>query len=324
MKMKMKYSMDSARCKELFLKLFALGLGTLIWFLVVGADQMDMTLTVPVEVLNLPKNLVISGPPQKEVQVTLRGPRSIMQEMRSRSLSLPLDLAKAKPETLIISADSLALPLPSGIAVVRMQPASLTLCIDQFAQKHLPVTAETEGKPAPGYILKELSLSPDRILVSGPKKLLEGQQNLKTHPVNLEGLNHSAVLPVRLNLSPSFLSLLGETTVVANIAIREKFAEKIVHKIPVRVTDAVVPVAVKPETVSVFASIPESILANGTDPAALFAASVEIGGEELPRKVPISVTAMPVPGHEPIAVRSHTPLEAEIIPVRKKAQGGAR
>lgn len=305
--------MNMAVCKERLLQLFSLGLGTLIWFLVVGADQMDMTITVPIEVLNLPKNLVISGQQQKEVNVTLRGPRSIMQEMRSRRLSLPVDLTKTGPDTLVISAESLALPLPSGIAVVRMQPASITLSVDQLAQKHIPVTAETEGKIAPGYMLKELALNPDRILVSGPKKLLDEQETLKTHPINLNGISHSAALPVRLNLSPDFLSLLGETTVVANIAVREKFAEKIIHKIPITVSDAEAPVTVKPDTVSVFASIPESLLADGADPPALFRASVEINGEELPQKAPVSVTSLSVPGHEPIEIKSHTPLEAEIV-----------
>ncbi|MCW5199076.1 hypothetical protein VU06_04990, partial [Desulfobulbus sp. F3] len=47
------------RCQELLLAVISLSLGVLIWLLVVGADQMATTLTVPIEILNLPKQLVI-------------------------------------------------------------------------------------------------------------------------------------------------------------------------------------------------------------------------------------------------------------------------
>uniref|UniRef100_UPI0040560DBF CdaR family protein n=1 Tax=Candidatus Electronema sp. TaxID=2698783 RepID=UPI0040560DBF len=302
------------RCQELLLLLVSLCLGILIWLLVVGADQMDMTLTVPIEILNLPKDLVIYNQPQKEVSVTLRGPRSIMQEMRSRSLSLPVDMAGAEPDTVVLNADSLDLPLPGGISVVRFQPASITLSIDQMAQKYIPVTPATEGRVAPGYTLQEITLNPDKILVSGPQSLLARQQTLKTYLVNLEGMTHSATVPVYLDLSPELLNLIGETTVAAKIIIKEKFIEKIIHGIPVSVRNAPGPVRLKPDAVSVFASIPESLLADPQALPLLFRATVSVGGGELPRSLPVEVVAATVSGHEQTVIKSHTPQEVTVLP----------
>ena len=45
--------------KDLLLKLISLALVILIWFLAVGTDQIDVSMNIPIEVLNLPKNLVI-------------------------------------------------------------------------------------------------------------------------------------------------------------------------------------------------------------------------------------------------------------------------
>jgi hypothetical protein len=303
-----------SRCKELLLVFVSLCLGVMIWFLVVGADQMDMSLTVPIEILNLPKQLVIYNQYQKEVSVTLRGPRSIMQEMRSRNLSLPVDLSKAGPDTVVINTDSLPLPLPSGLAILRMQPASITLSIDQLVQKHIPVTAETEGKVAPGHELTDIVLSPDRIPVSGPKTLLERQQTLKTYAISLEGMTHSVTTPVHLNLSPELASLIGETTVAAKIAVKEKIAEKIIHNIPVAARDAEGPVTLKPDVISVFASISESLLAETAVPPSLFKASVYVGSGELPRRAPVEVFAVPTPGHEQTMIKSYTPQEVDILP----------
>lgn len=302
------------RCKELLLAFVSLSLGIMIWFLIVGADQMDTTLTVPIEFLNLPKQLVIYNQYQKEVNVTLRGPRSIMQEMRSRNLSLPVDLSKAEPDTVVINTDSLPLPLPSGLAVLRMQPASITLSIDELVQKQIPVTAETEGKVALGYELKDIVLSPDKIPVSGPKALLERQQALKTYAISLEGLTHSVTTPVHLNLSPELASLIGETTVAAKIAVKEIIAEKIIHNIPVSIRDAEGPVTLKPEVISVFASISEKLLADAETPGSLFQASVYVGSGELPRRAPVEVFAVQTPGHEQTVIKSYTPQDVDILP----------
>jgi YbbR domain-containing protein len=289
----------------------------MVWFFVVGADQMDMSMTIPIEVLNLPKNLVIYNQYQKEVAVTLRGPRSIMQELRNRNTSLPLDLSKVEPGTIVLNADSLPIPLPSGISILRMQPASITLSIDQLVEKQIPIIAAIEGAVSSGYILKQLSLNPDIILVSGPQQLISRQQSLKTYVINLNGVNQSSTLPVRLDLEPDLMDLIGETTVIAKITVTDKFIEKKVRKIPINTREADQSIRIKPDSISVVASIPERLTVDTPVLSMLFRASINVGSGALPRKVPVSVTGVTVPGHEPIKVLSHSPLEVEIFATGK-------
>ncbi|MCI5223789.1 MAG: YbbR-like domain-containing protein, partial [Candidatus Electrothrix sp. AR4] len=215
------YRIQRINYKDVLLKFFSLCLGILVWFFVVGTDQMDMNMTIPIELLNLPKNLVIYNQYQKEVSVALRGPRSIVQELRNRNTSLPVDLSTAKPDTIVLNTDSLSLPLPSGISILRMQPASITLSIDQLVEKHIPITAVTEGKVSPGYTLEGLTLNPDRILVSGAQQLISREESLKTYVINLNGLNHSVTLPVHLDLTSDFMELIGETTVIAKLTVKD-------------------------------------------------------------------------------------------------------
>jgi len=151
-------------------------------------------------------------------------------------------------------------------------------------------------------------------LVSGPQSLLERQQSLKTYLINLEGMTRSATMPVSLDLSPELLSLIGETTVAAKIVIKEKFTEKIIHGIRVRVRDLPIPVTLEPDMISVFASIPESLLADPQALPLLFSATVSVGDGELPRSVPVSVVAATVPGHEETVIKSYTPQEVTVLP----------
>ncbi|MCI5141002.1 MAG: YbbR-like domain-containing protein, partial [Candidatus Electrothrix sp. ATG1] len=212
--------------KDCLLRMISLALGVLVWFLAVGTDQMDVSMNIPIEVLNLPKNLVIYNQYRKEVSVTLRGPRGIIQEVRNRPPSLLLDLSEAEPDTIVLNTESLSLPLPSSISVLRMQPASITLSIDKLVERQISITAVTEGNVAEGYFLKEVTLHPDKIFVAGPESLISHEQTLKTYVINLGGLNHSTTLPVHLDLSPEFMELIGETTVIAKLAVADKLVEK--------------------------------------------------------------------------------------------------
>ena len=275
-------------------------------------------MNIPIEVLNLPKNLVIYNQYQKEISVTLRGPRGIIQELRNRPPSLSLDLSKATSDTVVLNTETLSFPLPSGISILRMQPASITLSIDKLLERQIPVTAVTEGDVAKGYILKEISLTPDKILVSGPESLVTLEQSLKTYMINLSGLDHSTTLPVHLDLSPEFMELIGETTVVAKLAVADKFVEKKVKKIPINIRDVEQEVQVKPDSITVVAGIPEKLISETPVLSMLFRASVSAGPGEFPRQAPVTVNGVSVPGHEPIRIISYSPTEVQLSLTKKK------
>ncbi|WP_446010178.1 CdaR family protein [Candidatus Electrothrix sp.] len=304
--------------KNLLLRLVSLALGILVWFVAVGTDQMDVSMRIPIEVLNLPKNLVIYNQYQKELSVTLRGPRGIIQEVRNRPPSLSLDLSKAEPDTIVLNTDTLTLPLPSGISIVRMQPASITLSIDKLMERQIPITAMTEGDVAEGYVLKEVSLNPDKILVAGPESVVTQEQALKTYVINLKGLNHSTTLPVHLDLTPEFMELMGETTVVAKLTVADKFVEKKVRKIPINIRDSEQEVRVKPDDITVVAEIPEKLISETPVLSMLFRAFVNARPGEFPRSEPVTVNGIAVPGHESIRIISYSPKEVQISLNEKK------
>jgi hypothetical protein len=304
--------------KDLLLKLISLALGILVWFLAVGTDQIDVSMDIPIEVLNLPKNLVIYNQYQKEISVTLRGPRGIIQELRNRPPSLSLDLSEATSDTIVLNTETLSFSLPSGISILRMQPASITLSIDKLLERQISVTAVTEGDVAQGYILKKVSLNPDEILVSGPASLVTQEQALKTYVINLSGLNHSTTLPVHLDLPPELMELIGEVTVVAQLTVADKFVKKNVREIPINIRDAEQEVQVKPNSITVVANIPEKLISETPVLSMLFRASVSARGGEFPRQVPVTVNGVSVPGHEPIRIISHTPTEVQVFLTNKK------
>ncbi len=310
-----KFKLIKNKPKNWILKLISLSLAIMLWYFVVGEDQVDINILVPIEILNLPANLTISNQYKKDIEVAVRGPRSMIQELRNRNITRPVDLTSAQLGTIVIKNDENSIPLPKGITVQRLQPTNITLLLDELLQKRLPIDPITEGEPAPGYTLKHIYLDPDHLIISGPRSILEKGTGLKTYVINLDNLDRSTSLQVHLNLDLDFLDLIGETVVTARIEVGEKMIRRTIENIPVNVRDSNGPVTVEPNTISVTASIPENLIKDTPEPAMLFRASVSSIDIKIPKKMPVSVNGVNVPGHEPITILSVTPDEIIVTPV---------
>lgn len=311
----MRFRLVRNKPKNWLLKLVSLTLAIMLWYFIVGEDQVDMNIRVPIEILNLPPNLTISNQPKKDIEVAVRGPKSMMQDLRNRNITRPVDLSGAQPGTIIIKNDESSIPLPRGISVQRVQPTNITLILDELVQKRFPIVPVTQGAPAEGFVLEKIYLDPDHLSISGPQSILNKTNNLKTYVIDLDNLNHSTVLQVHLNLEPEFYDLIGETVVTARLEVREKMVERSVSNIPVNVRDTNGPVTVEPNTISVQARIPEKLIRETPEPAMLFRASVSPHNVESRKKLPVSVNGVNVPGHEPITILSVTPEEVTVSPV---------
>jgi len=293
--------------KEWLLRAVSLCLGVFLWFFVVGEDQVDLTLQVDLEVVNLPSSLVIANQFKKQLEVTIRGPRSLIQELRSRHITRPVDLSGAGPGTVVVQNDADSIPLPRGITVLQVQPTNITLQLDELVQRTLPIVAVFQGQVAPGYQLARTTLIPDQIKVSGPKAILESAKVIETRPILLDGLDKSATIQTKLALTDELAGLIGETVIAVQLEIREKMQRQVVADIPVNVREARVPVLLQPDKVSVEALIPVNLVRDTPKLSILFRASVSAAGVRRAKWLPVSVSAINVPGHAPIRIESVKP-----------------
>ena len=67
--------------KDWVMRIISLGLAIVLWYFVGGEDIVNKNVMVPVEVINLPRGLVISNQFKKEIEVSVTGPRSMVLNM---------------------------------------------------------------------------------------------------------------------------------------------------------------------------------------------------------------------------------------------------
>jgi len=310
-----KFRLFRNKPKNWILKAISLCLAMMLWYFVVGEDQVDINIKVPIEILNLPADLTISNQYKKDIDVSVRGPRSMIQELKNRNISRPVDLSSAKPGTIVIKNDENSIPLPRGISVQRLQPTNITLLLDQLVQKTFPISPVTEGELAPGYELQKIYLDPDKLVISGPKSILDKDVSLKTYVINLDNLDHTTTLQVHLNLDQDFFDLIGETVVTAKLEVQEKMAKKTIEGIPVNMRDANLPVTIQPNAITVTAEIPQNLIKDTPELSMLFRASIAPKNGDSSQKMPVTVNGVNVPGHQPIKIISVVPQEVLVTPV---------
>ena len=63
------------------LKLLSLVIGASLRYFVVGEDQVEMAVTIPIELQNLPADLVTANQYKKDIEVSVRGAGRLIQEM---------------------------------------------------------------------------------------------------------------------------------------------------------------------------------------------------------------------------------------------------
>lgn len=273
------------------LKLLSLIFAIFLWYFVVGEDKVDTTVYIPVEIVNLPKELVIANQFKKQLEVTVSGPRGLINGIARQRISRTINLAKATPGTIVIRNEPETISFPRGVTVSRIQPTHITLLIDELVEKDLSVQARTTGTPATGYELAGVALEPQSIKVFGPKAIVGREKILTTKTIDISGLKEPTTFQIPLVMRPALLELMGEAVVTANVLIREKTMEKTIRNIPVHFsgTDPGIKIVIEPSTIEVHAMLPLSSKGNEAD---LLEATVSTEG--LPvgtHKIPVKITA---------------------------------
>ncbi len=297
------------------LRLISLGLAIVLWSFVGGEDIVNKNVMVPVEVINLPRDLVISNQFKKEIEVSVRGPRSLVLDMGKGDIVRQIDLAQATPGTMVLENSNDVIAVPRGVKVLGIQPKNVILSLDKMIQKQFVINPVTRGNLAPDYILKNIRMEPSSISITGPQTVLSQYEVLRTNPIDLQGLRTSTEIQVPLELDPVIIDLIGATTITAGLDISVETVQKTVLGLVVRVEKDGVLQRVTPATVAVTAAFPKTLIRNGVDLKTLLDVSAERKDEN--GKMQVKVVAAKKTD-DPVKVLKIDPMTVTLIDDSKK------
>ena len=267
--------------ENMTLKIVALGLAIIIWFMVVGEQKSEVRLTVPVELRNLPTDLEIVKS-ISQVEVTLRGFSSFVKRLTPADIEVYVDLSNVARgiNSFVLSADEIRVPV--GATVTQVSPSQLEVFLDTTTTKPIPVEAATRGKPADGYVVSSISIKPNVVSVIGAQNVLKNLTKIETEVVNLDNLTESMTRKVKVKFSDATLRLekKEEETVEITIVIEPEMMSRFFENIPVRIEGSAQVLTVFPDTVTALIHGPKlqiSALTSQDIPVVIHAKQLQIG-----------------------------------------------
>jgi len=155
--------------ENLSLRLLALGLAVVLWFVAVGDERfapMERQVVVPVEVQNVPEGLALVEE-LGEATVTLRGLNPMLgRAERSIEAVVDASLMDAGTTTARISVET-----PLGISAVSTVPSRVPVTLEPWEEQEFPVAVALVGVPE-GYQPGRYATTPSQAVVRAPSSVM--------------------------------------------------------------------------------------------------------------------------------------------------------
>jgi len=174
--------------------LLALVLGISVWIsAVTSADPDEVRIypnPVPLEIVGNDPSLIITSDIPKEVEVTLRTPRSVWELLtaQEKSVQATLDLSG-------LSAGEHDVPIQLRVLVrpyqiVLSDPETVSVVLEPLATRTLHLDLSLSGLPAIGYQAGDVIFDPTETIISGPKSIVDKAARARVF-VNLDGIREN-------------------------------------------------------------------------------------------------------------------------------------
>jgi len=198
------------------IKLVSLALSLTLWFYVTSKGKTEMTLTVPLELRNIPQNMAVVGDVAGSLEVRVQG-----QERALRDITLgkkligiiDLSMAKVGENSVPLSPDDIR--RPSGMTITHMSLSEVKIKLEPLIRKTFRLRPVLHGFPANGYRLMKITVVPPKVTVEGPASVVKTLDGLKTMPIDIQGADGNMSVDGKIDYQGQALKLLEK-----NIEVR--------------------------------------------------------------------------------------------------------
>lgn len=206
--------------QNLGLKVVALALAVAAWWFVAGESKVLVSFPIPLEIRNVPKGLTVTNKPERQVEVRLSGPSSLLSGMRPSEISAGVDLSAARAGRQYFTLDDRAVKAPPGIKVQRIFPSSIEVILDRTERRTVPVSARIGGGAAVRRRVAKVEIDPPSVEVEALAEEFSRMQAVYTEEVVPERTEGAYSAVVRVETREPHAKIVGSPSVRVKIRFR--------------------------------------------------------------------------------------------------------
>lgn len=232
-------SLFSRANREFLIFLFFLALSGVFWLMLTLNETYEREIAVPVRIVNIPKEVMLTSDDTDTMKVTLRDRGLVVFGFVYGDLLRPLNISfrtydQGNGECSVSGQDlvrMLSKQLPSSTKVVGTSTSKLHYYYNTGAHKRVPVRWSGRVIPEQLYFLSSVEYSPDSVTVYASEERLDSIKTVYTEVLNYVGFRDTLTVDCQLRKQE------GVKTVPDHVRVRfftDVLTEATVDEVPVR------------------------------------------------------------------------------------------
>ncbi len=201
------------------IKLLSLGLSLTLWFYVTSKGKTEMTLSVPLELRNIPQQLAIVGDVTGSLEVRVQGQERVLRDITiGKKVYGVLDLSMASAGDNIVPISPDDIRRPSGVTVMHLSLSEVRVKLEPLVRQAFRLRPVLHGTPAAGYRVVKIAFSPPKITAEGPASVIKALDFIQTMPIDIQGASESITIEPKIDYQGKSLKIL-ENDIAVRIII---------------------------------------------------------------------------------------------------------
>lgn len=192
--------------REFLIFLFFLFLSGAFWLLMALNETYEKEIEIPVQLVEIPKNVVLTSDTTTIVRVTVRDKGfSLLAYLYGNKIN-PISVkfknyAKKTGVGVIPQAELqkiMSRQLFSSSAILSMKPDKYEYFFNYGLKKRMPVRLIGKIIPGQSYYLSKITFSPDSVDIYASREMLDSIKHVNTEPLNIRNLTDTVIKDVAL------------------------------------------------------------------------------------------------------------------------------
>lgn len=205
------------------IKLASLVLALTMWFYVTSKGKTELSLSVPLQLRNIPQDMVVVGDVPGKIEVRLQGQERLLRDITTgRKVLGALDLGRGREGENVLHISPNNIRRPTGVLVTHIAPSEITVKLERLVRKSLRLQTVVQGRPAPGHRFVSATAKPALLTLEGPSSVVRTFSRLRTLPIDISGLTARTVVAPLIDYQGRPVKILEQNISVTIVIEKER------------------------------------------------------------------------------------------------------
>jgi hypothetical protein len=182
-------------------KLISVAIAIVLWGIVLGSRNVEVTKEIPLEVIT-PPDIVPANDIPDRIAFRLSGPKAFLRSILDRREEpIRVNLTGAKPALVTYRFFSDNIRVPIGVKVLSINPTAILIKLEYLKRRDIPVRLELRGAPPDGYRIVKAEIKPEVVRIKGAESRVDSLTEISTNPIDVSSLRKVMDREVSLDLT---------------------------------------------------------------------------------------------------------------------------